>query len=136
MAPNGGISSEFWFGIEPNLGRDVFMQLVYGIRTSLLIAVVATILTATIGVVVGIVAGYAGGKTDYFIGRVIDLMLSFPQMLFFIAFMPVVDQFLVPADEETPVWLRAVDADHPAHRLRLGRAGQAAARPGAVDARA
>ncbi|MEU7747250.1 ABC transporter permease [Nonomuraea sp. NPDC049158] len=108
MAPNGGISSEFWFGIEPNLGRDVFMQLVYGIRTSLLIAVVATILTTLIGIVVGIIAGYAGGKTDFFIGRIIDLMLSFPQVLFIIAFTPVVDQLLVPSNEETPVWLRAV----------------------------
>ncbi|MFJ2029332.1 hypothetical protein [Streptosporangium sp. NPDC087985] len=41
MLPNGGVSSEFWFGIEPGLGRDVFTQLVYGIRTSLLIAVTA-----------------------------------------------------------------------------------------------
>ncbi|GAA3445753.1 ABC transporter permease [Planomonospora venezuelensis] len=108
VLPNGGISSEFWFGIEPNLGRDVFMQLVYGIRTSLLIAAAATVLVTTIGIVMGIVAGYAGGKTDYAIGRVIDLTLSFPSTLFIIAFMPVVENLFVSPDEETPVWLRAV----------------------------
>ncbi|GAA3011540.1 ABC transporter permease [Streptosporangium longisporum] len=108
IRPNGGISSEFWFGIEPNLGRDVFMQLVYGIRTSLSIAVAATIITTCIGIVMGIVAGYTGGRTDYLIGRLIDILLSFPSVLFIIAFMPVVENLFVASDEETPVWLRAV----------------------------
>ncbi|GIH74198.1 ABC transporter permease [Planobispora longispora] len=108
VLPNGGISSEFWFGIEPNLGRDVFMQLVYGIRTSLLIAAAATVLVTAIGIVMGIVAGYAGGRTDYAIGRLIDITLSFPATLFIIAFMPVVENIFVSPDEETPVWLRAV----------------------------
>ncbi len=108
IGANGGISSQFWFGIEPGLGRDVFIQLVYGIRTSLLIAVISTVLTTLIGIVLGIVAGYAGGKTDYFIGRLIDTVLSFPSVLFIIAFMPVVENLFVSADEETPIWLRAV----------------------------
>ncbi|MBB5131679.1 peptide/nickel transport system permease protein [Thermocatellispora tengchongensis] len=107
ILPNGGISPEFWFGLEPGLGRDVFMLLVYGIRTSLLIAGAATVLTTLIGVVVGITAGYAGGRTDYLVGRVIDILLSFPSTLFFIAFMPVVESVFVSAQEETPTWLRA-----------------------------
>ncbi|MCT9930693.1 ABC transporter permease [Planotetraspora sp. A-T 1434] len=107
VLPNGGMSSDFWFGIEPSLGRDVFMQLVYGIRTSLSIALAATVATTVIGIVVGIVAGYAGGRTDYFIGRTIDVLLSFPSTLFIIAFMPVVENLLVKPDEETPTWLRA-----------------------------
>lgn len=108
ILPNGGISSEFWFGIEPGLGRDVFMQLVYGIRTSLAIALAATLGCALIGVVIGIVAGYFGGRTDYLLGRVIDVMLSFPSTLFIIAFMPVVENLFVKPEEETPIWLRAV----------------------------
>ncbi|WP_238494796.1 ABC transporter permease [Streptosporangium sp. KLBMP 9127] len=107
VLPNGGISGEFWFGLEPGLGRDVFMMLIYGIRTSLLIAAAATVLTTVIGVVVGLTAGYAGGKTDYLVGRVIDILLSFPSTLFFIAFMPVVESIFVSAQEETPIWLRA-----------------------------
>ncbi|MEU0479877.1 ABC transporter permease [Streptosporangium sp. NPDC006013] len=108
VLPNGGMSSDFWFGIEPGLGRDVFMQLVYGIRTSLLIAMTATVLITMIGIVMGIVAGYSGGRTDYFIGRLIDIVLSFPSTLFIIAFMPVVENLFVDPSEETPVWLRAV----------------------------
>ncbi|MEZ0071891.1 ABC transporter permease [Planotetraspora sp. GP83] len=107
ILPNGGMSSDFWFGIEPGLGRDVFTQLVYGIRTSLLISLVATLATTAIGVVVGIVAGYVGGRTDYVVGRVIDVLLSFPQTLFIIAFIPVLENLLVKPDEETPTSLRA-----------------------------
>ncbi|GAA5019280.1 ABC transporter permease [Streptomyces siamensis] len=106
--PNGGISSEFWFGIEPQLGRDVFTFLLYGIRTSLGIAVAATLLTTFIGVIVGVTAGYLGGKTDYLVGRIIDILLSFPSTLFFIAFMPVVYGLFVAPDENIPTSLRAI----------------------------
>ncbi|MGW3633225.1 ABC transporter permease [Streptomyces sp. NPDC005122] len=106
--PNGGMSSEFWFGIEPQLGRDVFTFLLYGIRTSLGIAVAATLLTTVAGVVVGVTAGYLGGKTDYFVGRIIDILLSFPSTLFFIAFMPVVYGLFVAPDENIPTSLRAI----------------------------
>ncbi|MCX4764764.1 ABC transporter permease [Streptomyces sp. NBC_01275] len=105
--PNGGMSSEFWFGIEPQLGRDVFTFLLYGIRTSLGIAVAATLLTTVLGVIVGITAGYLGGRTDYLVGRIIDILLSFPSTLFFIAFMPVVYGLFVAADEDVPTSLRA-----------------------------
>ncbi|MFC3575815.1 ABC transporter permease [Streptomyces yaanensis] len=107
VKPNGGMSGDFWFGIEPQLGRDVFTFLIYGIRTSLLLATAATLLTTLLGVVIGITAGYLGGKTDYFIGRIIDILLSFPSTLFFIAFMPVVYGLFVSFDEDVPTWLRA-----------------------------
>ena len=106
--PNGGMSSEFWFGISPQLGRDIFTQLIYGIRTSLLIAVVTTLGITFLGIVIGIVSGYIGGKTDYFVGRGIDVMMSFPSQIFFIALVPVVDSLFVSPDEATPVWLRTV----------------------------
>ncbi|MEU6590438.1 ABC transporter permease [Streptomyces sp. NPDC046881] len=105
IKPNGGISSDFWFGIEPQLGRDVFTFLLYGIRNSLLIAAVAALLTTLLGVVIGITAGYLGGKTDYLVSRVIDILLAFPQTLFFIAFWPVVMAIFVSPEENTPVWL-------------------------------
>ncbi|QIJ64571.1 ABC transporter permease [Streptomyces sp. JB150] len=104
---NGGIDGEFWFGIEPAMGRDVFTFLIYGIRTSLLIATATTVLVTLIGVIVGITAGYLGGRTDFLIGRVIDVLLSFPSTLFFIAFMPVVYGLFVAPDEEIPTSLRA-----------------------------
>jgi peptide/nickel transport system permease protein len=106
--PNGGMSSQFWFGIEPQLGRDVFTFLLYGIRTSLGIATAATILTTVLGIVIGVTAGYLGGRTDYLVGRIIDIVLSFPSTLFFIAFMPVVYGFFVAPDDNTPTWLIAL----------------------------
>ncbi|MEV6651291.1 ABC transporter permease [Streptomyces sp. NPDC051219] len=106
MKPNGGIDGEFWFGIEPKLGRDVLMQLVYGIRTSLLIGLAATVLSTLTGIIIGVTAGYLGGRTDYFLGRFIDLLLSFPQQLFFVAFMPVVTALFVSPQKETPTYFR------------------------------
>ncbi|MFF6993401.1 ABC transporter permease [Streptomyces sp. NPDC008313] len=106
--PNGGMSGEFWFGIEPQLGRDVFTFLLYGIRTSLMIATAAALLTTIVGVVIGVTAGYLGGKTDYIVGRIIDILLSFPSTLFFIAFMPVVYGLFVADDDNIPTSLRAI----------------------------
>lgn len=105
VKPNGGISSEFWFGLEPGLGRDVFTFLLYGIRNSLFIAAAVTLLVTFLGIAVGITAGYLGGKTDYFIGRIIDILLAFPQTLFFIAFWPVMITILVAPDDPVPTWL-------------------------------
>lgn len=103
----GGISADHWFGIEPNLGRDVFMQLVYGMRTSIYTALVATVLMVVVGVLIGLLGGYYGGKVDYWLGRLTDFLLGFPSQLFFIASMPVVVAAFVRPDEETPTSLRA-----------------------------
>ncbi|MEV6211685.1 ABC transporter permease [Kitasatospora sp. NPDC051914] len=105
MGPNGGMSGDFWFGLEPGLGRDLFILLIYGIRTSLLIAFAVSLLTTVIGVALGIAAGYLGGKTDYLIGRVIDILMSFPSQIFLIATMPVVTGLLVANNEAQPTWL-------------------------------
>lgn len=106
VAPNGGISGEYWLGLEPGLGRDVLTQLLYGIRTSLLISLAVVAVVTTLGVVVGVTAGYLGGRTDYVAGRVIDVMLSFPSTLFFIAFTPVVTSLLTSPGEEMSALLR------------------------------
>ena len=108
IKPNGGISSHYWFGIEPGLGRDVFTFLLYGIRNSLLIATATTLLVAGIGVLVGITIGYLGGWADFLFSRVIDILLAFPQILFFIAFWPVLLSILVSPEENTPTWLTVV----------------------------
>nr|WP_258020794.1 ABC transporter permease [Streptomyces anatolicus] len=102
---NGGIDGEFWFGIEPVLGRDVFTFLLYGIRNSLLIAAVTTILVTMLGITVGVTAGYLGGKTDYLVGRIIDILLAFPSTLFYIAFFPVMISVLVNPEDKIPLWL-------------------------------
>ncbi|MFF7334565.1 ABC transporter permease [Streptomyces sp. NPDC090306] len=108
IQPNGGISSEFWFGLEPGNGYDVFTKLLYGIRTSLTISVAVTLATVLTGVLLGVTAGYAGGKVDYFIGRLIDFLAAFPAQLFFIASMPVVVSLFVSPTDETPTFVRVV----------------------------
>jgi peptide/nickel transport system permease protein len=106
LKANGGIDGQHWFGLEPGLGRDVFALLIYGIRTSLGIALCVTLLSIAFGVLVGLAQGAAGGRVDYFLGRFSDLMLAFPQQLFFIAFTPVLlALFVSPADNE-PTWVR------------------------------
>jgi peptide/nickel transport system permease protein len=81
----GGISATHWLGVEWGTGRDIFGQLIYGLRISLIIASSATILTVIIGTVIGIVAGYTGGWTDNLIGRFMDLVLAFPFLLIVLA---------------------------------------------------
>ena len=106
IKPHGGIDGTHWFGVEPGLGRDVFALLLYGIRTSLGIALCVTVLSVALGVVVGLVQGYMGGRTDYLVGRTSDLMLSFPQQLFFIAFTPVISSLFVKPSDEEATWIR------------------------------
>ncbi|TXJ70850.1 ABC transporter permease [Streptomyces lavendulae] len=108
LRPNGGISGQFWFGLEPGNGYDVFTKLVYGIRTSLMISVAVTVAVVVTGILLGVTAGYLGGRTDYFIGRVIDFLLAFPAQLFFIASMPVVVSLFVSPRDETPTYVRVV----------------------------
>jgi peptide/nickel transport system permease protein len=81
----GGISWDHPLGVEWGTGRDIFAQLIYGLRISLIIASSATLLTVIIGTVVGIVAGYTGGWTDNLIGRFMDLVLAFPFLLIVLA---------------------------------------------------
>ncbi len=76
-----GPSSAFWFGADQS-GRDVFVRVLYGARTSLLVALVATGFAVLIGVVVGLVAGYFRGVTDTIISRSIDMILAMPLLLF------------------------------------------------------
>lgn len=106
IKPNGGIDGSHWFGVEPGLGRDIFALLIYGIRTSLGIALCVTLASVAFGVVVGLVQGYLGGRTDYFVGRFSDLMMSFPNQLFFIAFTPVIVAIFVKPSDEEPTYLR------------------------------
>ncbi|RKN09056.1 ABC transporter permease [Streptomyces radicis] len=108
VKPNGGIDGEFWFGLEPGTGRDVLTELLYGIRTSLLIALAVTVLATLTAIVLGIAAGYLGGRWDYAISRLIDLLMAFPQQLFFVAFMPIIATLFIDPREETPTYVKVV----------------------------
>jgi len=85
IEPLGGISSEHWFGVEPQNGRDIFARIVYGARVSMLIALSATVLTTLLGVLFGMLAGTFGGIVDQVISRVMDFLMAFPTLIFMIA---------------------------------------------------
>ena len=75
-----GPSSAHIFGVDP-LGRDVFARVLYGARVSLEVAIVATAISVSIGVVVGMVAAFYRGWVDTIISRLIDILLAFPILL-------------------------------------------------------
>ena len=77
-ADNG--TATFLLGTDA-VGRDILSRLIYGARFSLFIGVVVVTLSLTIGISLGLVAGYVGGKPDTLIMRVIDVILSFPSLL-------------------------------------------------------
>jgi peptide/nickel transport system permease protein len=75
-----GPSREFFFGAD-FAGRDLFARVVYGARTSLIVAFLATGISLVIGVTVGLAAGYYRGKVDTFLSRVIDIIMTLPILL-------------------------------------------------------
>jgi peptide/nickel transport system permease protein len=74
---------------QDELGRDILARLLLGARISLLVGLAVVGISATVGTVVGAVAGYAGGRLDQIIGRVMDVLLAFPGILLAIALVAV-----------------------------------------------
>lgn len=76
----------FKLGTDP-LGRDMLSRLIYGARVSMIVGVGAQILVVLIGVPIGAVAGYFGGRIDLLLMRLVDVMYAFPTLLFVILLM-------------------------------------------------
>ena len=76
-------------------GRDMFSAILYGLRISLYVGLASTVLSATFGTMMGLVAGYAGGRTDAFIMRIADIQLSFPAILIALVIMSLWGQGLL-----------------------------------------
>lgn len=69
-----------WLGLD-HLGRDVFSRIIYGTRVALLVGVASVALGGVLGTAMGIVAGYFGGRISLMIMRLVDIMLSFPDLI-------------------------------------------------------
>lgn len=76
-------------------GRDIFGQLIIGARNSIIIGFSITILTSLVGVSLGIVAGYYGGKFDGFLMRIVDFILILPTLMMIIVFVTVVKNYTI-----------------------------------------
>jgi peptide/nickel transport system permease protein len=76
-APFSSPSGSFLLGTN-DVGQDIFSELLFGTRTSLLIGVIAAVISIALGCLVGIISGYYGGKVDTLLMRIVDLVLVIP----------------------------------------------------------
>ncbi len=85
LAPPGG---EFLLGRDEQ-GADILSRLLYGARVSLLVGLATVVISAGVGILVGMVAGYAGGWVEQLLMRLVDVLLAFPGLLLAIALVAV-----------------------------------------------
>ena len=87
-------SREFPLGTD-QLGRDVLSRMIYGARVSMLVGLGSQVIVVLLGVPLGALAGYIGGRTDILITRFIDVMYAFPRLLFVILIMSMLGAGLI-----------------------------------------
>jgi peptide/nickel transport system permease protein len=75
-----GPNSHFWFGAD-GAGRDLFVRVMYGARTSLFVGIVASGIAVLVGMIVGMTAGFLGGWVDTMLSRIGDVMLALPTLV-------------------------------------------------------
>jgi peptide/nickel transport system permease protein len=78
-------SAVYWLGND-DLGRSILARLLHGVEVSLLVALSVTAVTMTVGVLIGLLAGFYGGRVDQVLMQVTDVFLAFPGILLAIAF--------------------------------------------------
>lgn len=89
LEANQGPSLVHWFGTD-TLGRDIYTRVMYGARISLTIGIVAGLLNLVIGVMYGGVSGYLGGKVDYIMMAIVDVLYGIPLLLYVILLMVII----------------------------------------------
>jgi len=69
-----------WLGTD-NLGRDTLLRMIYGARTTLLVSFLAVAIGSAAGILLGLIAGYFGGRADTLLSRLMDILMAFPGLL-------------------------------------------------------
>jgi ABC-type dipeptide/oligopeptide/nickel transport system permease subunit len=77
------------------VGRDILSRIIHGARTSLIVGIAAVVVSLTVGVTLGLLSGFLHGRVDTVIMTVVDVMLSFPQLLLALAFVAALGPSLV-----------------------------------------
>jgi peptide/nickel transport system permease protein len=111
IAPHDPAAQDLWARLKPpawsengtwnhvlgtdHLGRDVLSRVIYGSRVSLLVGAAVVLLAGTFGTVLGLVAGYSGGRTDNMIMRWIDTQVAFPGLLLALIILAVIGPSLI-----------------------------------------
>lgn len=83
------LTHTFWLGAD-HLGRDILSRIIWGTRTVLFYAPLATIAAYTVGILMGVAAGYRGGLVDDILSRIADIILSFPVLVLYIIIIAVI----------------------------------------------
>lgn len=91
-APGGNTS--YLLGTD-QVGRDIFSRMIHGARISLVVGMAAVVVSVVVGVGLGLLSGYLGGRVDSGIMTVVDVTLSFPQLLLALAFVAALGPSLV-----------------------------------------
>jgi peptide/nickel transport system permease protein len=103
-----GSNTVFWLGTD-NQGRDLFSAILYGSRVSLFVGFLSVAFSVVMGVGLGLISGYVGGRTDAFIMRVADIQLSFPAILIALLFFGVARGVIPPSHhEQMAIWVLIV----------------------------
>ncbi|GAA0466811.1 ABC transporter permease [Alkalibacillus silvisoli] len=89
-----GPSAEYWFGTD-HMGRDIFSRIIHGMSMTLFVGFASVILGALVGIPIGIVSGYYGGRVDSIIMRFIDILLAFPGILLALAIVSILGGSLI-----------------------------------------
>ena len=117
-----GGKTDHWLGTD-QIGRDLLSRMIYGGRVSLLIGVTAVAISSTIGVLLGLAAGYFGSKIDWIIMTLINVMLTFPFVLLALAVIAVLgpsllNMIFVLGVAGWPIYARVIRAETMALRER------------------
>jgi len=80
-----GPDASHWFGTD-EYGRDIYSRIIYGSRITLYVISLVTIVVGPVGLAVGTISGYFGGKVDTLFMRITDIFISFPSLILALAF--------------------------------------------------